>query len=263
MSQIFEESGAGESSEAEGGDEITDSDTSGASKDQLASSCGSCDPVGGAGSATAVAMPRDLPNSMRECTLSMRICDSKGFEMKSSAPLSLAFSTLNGSKAPVRSRIGMCRSAWSCRIFSHTSYPLAPGISVSTSITSGTISAAFSSAPVPLLTMASSYSSLLNMMLTTFWMVILSSARSSLKLIVLPPQGGTGICRSSGTPQCADIGAVIFRWKLAQRPGGVKLFTAARMPPKTARTRDRQARLPVGRGQKFQLKLMKHSCAAD
>src|ERR1039457_2611826 len=132
---------------------------------------------------SACIIDREEPSSISALTLVTICWDSKGLERKSSAPQLFALVSSNGSNDPVNRRIGLVEIDAVARTASQTSYPDMPGIRASMSRTSGLISRAFSTAALPLSTTVREYSSLPKMMPTTFWMVILSSARRILMLM--------------------------------------------------------------------------------
>src|SRR6266566_599330 len=107
----------------------------------------------------------------------MRLCDSNGFVTTASHPALSARSGSNGSKVPVRRTTGMVRYSGCDFTYSQTSYPFFSGMMMSERMMSGRISASFWIAFAPLLTATTSKSPSENVSSTTFWMVILSSAR--------------------------------------------------------------------------------------
>jgi hypothetical protein len=103
---------------------------------------------------------------------------SNGFETWPSAFACRARVSSNASNVPARSRTGVFLSDASALTASQSSYPLRRGITTSARITSGLISRALASASSPLSTETTRMSSLANVIATTFWIVIESSARS-------------------------------------------------------------------------------------
>jgi len=93
----------------------------------------------------------------------------------------------------------MCRRAGSAFTASHTSYPLRRGMTTSARITSGLSSRALAIASSPLSTEVTLKSSLANVMPTTFWIVIESSARRRVLGMEgsCPPERGRGIISSN------------------------------------------------------------------
>jgi hypothetical protein len=115
------------------------------------------------------------PTSWR--TLLMSAPLSNGFEMWPSACACWARPSSNASKVPARRSTGMCRRAGSDFTASQTSYPFRRGMTTSARITSGLSSRALVIASSPLFTDVTLKSSFANVIPTTFWIVIESSAR--------------------------------------------------------------------------------------